>query len=141
MSREDMESVATSIPFPKGRYTAWMQEVRLQDVTGRVESGTETENNAGSSCRGWGNSSTGCWAWIVPTILMHFLHPWRSTVQHDGKWVYSTSLLFLPLFFKPEYEPEQSMTVSLVPPVNFETTRYTWRLAFYTGRQSKTIFR
>jgi len=27
--------------------TAWMQEVRLQDVIGRVESGTETENESG----------------------------------------------------------------------------------------------
>jgi hypothetical protein len=37
--------------------TAWMQEVRLQEVIGRVESGTETENESGdrveeSECRG-----------------------------------------------------------------------------------------
>jgi len=32
---------------------AWMQEVRLQDVIGRVESGTETESDAGSQSRGW----------------------------------------------------------------------------------------
>jgi hypothetical protein len=28
--------------------TAWMQEVRLQEVTGKVESGTETESEAGA---------------------------------------------------------------------------------------------
>jgi len=27
--------------------TAWMQEVRLQEVIGRVETGTETENESG----------------------------------------------------------------------------------------------
>ena len=36
-----------SRPFP--RTTAWTQEVRLQDVIGRVESGTETENDSGDT--------------------------------------------------------------------------------------------
>ena len=55
------------------------------EVIGRVESGTETESNAGAVAEDV-MYVAGAWARIVPqgqasrfqTILLHFLHPCRS---------------------------------------------------------------